>query len=186
MTTNTGRPLEWTIARAQAGDAVALEAVLREAERTATPMLRRVVGHGAQDVLQGVLWDVARKLRWLEDPRAFRAWIYRIAVRAALKHLKREKRVWPFEPAGRDEDLERMAAAPPPDDSRRDEIEQLLGTLSPRSRIVIVLHYLEELPLDRVAAVLDVPLGTVKSRLAYGLAALRREAREKKERENTV
>jgi RNA polymerase sigma-70 factor (ECF subfamily) len=185
VTTNTGRPLEWTIARAQAGDAVALEAVLREAERTATPMLRRVVGEGAHDVLQGVLWDVARKLRWLEDPSAFRAWIYRIAVRAALKHLKREKRVWPFEPAGRDVDLE-LVAAPPPDDSRRGEIEQLLGTLSPRSRVVIVLHYLEEMPLDRVAAVLDVPLGTVKSRLAYGLAALRREAREKNEKENTV
>jgi RNA polymerase sigma-70 factor (ECF subfamily) len=178
VTTNTGRPLEWMIVRAQAGDAEALEAVLREADRIVTPMLRRVAGSGASDVLQGVLWDVTRKVRWLEEPRAFRAWIYRIAVRAALKHLKREQRTWPFVV---DEDPDTVAApALPPDRSRRDEIEQLLDVLSPRSRVVIVLHYLEEMPLDEVSAVLDVPLGTVKSRLAYGLAALRRDAAKEK------
>jgi RNA polymerase sigma-70 factor (ECF subfamily) len=163
------------IIRAQAGDADALEAVLREADRIATPMLRRLAGNCASDVLQGVLWDVTRKLTWLEEPRAFRAWIYRTAVRAALKHLKREQRRWPFVS---DEDADDVAdPRPPADDSRREEIEGLLDVLSPRSRVVIVLHYLEEMPLEQVAVVLDVPLGTVKSRLAYGLRALRRETR---------
>ncbi len=175
MTTNRGRPLEWLIISAQAGDADALEAVLREADRIATPLLRRLAGSSASDVLQGVLWDVTRKLTWLEEPLAFRAWIYRMAARAALKHLKREQRVWPFVS---DEDAGIVADPQPlPDDSRREEIEALLDLLSPRSRVVLVLHYLEEMPLDEVAAVLGVPLGTVKSRLAYGLRALRRETR---------
>ena len=46
--------------------------------------------------------------------------------------------------------------------------------LPPASRAVIVLHYLEEMSLDDVAAVLEISPGTVKSRLAYGLARLRR------------
>jgi RNA polymerase sigma-70 factor (ECF subfamily) len=47
--------------------------------------------------------------------------------------------------------------------------------LSPASRAVLMLHFQEEMPLAAVAAVLELPLGTVKSRLAYGLAALRRQ-----------
>lgn len=46
--------------------------------------------------------------------------------------------------------------------------------MSPASRAVVALHYLDGLTLDEIAAVLDLPAGTVKSRLAYGLAALRR------------
>jgi hypothetical protein len=46
------------------------------------------------------------------------------------------------------------------------------------ARAVLVLHFQEEMPLAEVAAILELPLGTVKSRLAYGLAALRRKPRE--------
>jgi len=46
--------------------------------------------------------------------------------------------------------------------------------LSSASRAVLVLHYLEEMTLPEVAAILEVPLGTVKSRLAFGLTALRK------------
>ncbi|HMD72060.1 MAG TPA: sigma-70 family RNA polymerase sigma factor, partial [Bryobacteraceae bacterium] len=51
-----------------------------------------------------------------------------------------------------------------------------IDDLPPASRAVIVLHYLEEMSLDEVAAVLEIPPGTVKSRLAYGLARLRGRA----------
>ena len=47
--------------------------------------------------------------------------------------------------------------------------------ISPASRAVLVLHFEEELSLPEVAAVLELPLGTVKSRLAYGLTALRKQ-----------
>jgi RNA polymerase sigma-70 factor (ECF subfamily) len=49
------------------------------------------------------------------------------------------------------------------------------GALSPASRAVLALHFQEELSLPEVAAILEIPLGTVKSRLAYGLAALRKK-----------
>jgi RNA polymerase sigma-70 factor, ECF subfamily len=57
-----------------------------------------------------------------------------------------------------------------------DTILELLDSpvLTPASRAVLVLHFREELPLAHVAAVLEIPLGTVKSRLAFGLKTLRR------------
>ena len=58
-----------------------------------------------------------------------------------------------------------------------DEImQQLLNSdvLSPASRAVLVLHFEEEMTLADVSAVLEIPLGTVKSRLAFGLTALRK------------
>jgi RNA polymerase sigma-70 factor (ECF subfamily) len=48
------------------------------------------------------------------------------------------------------------------------------GTLSPAIRAVLLLHFREEMPLAEVAAVLEIPLGTVKSRLSFGLKSLRK------------
>jgi RNA polymerase sigma factor (sigma-70 family) len=53
----------------------------------------------------------------------------------------------------------------------------LLAPLSPASRAVLILHYLHGMTLNEVAAVLEVSPGTIKSRLAYGLAALREKIR---------
>jgi RNA polymerase sigma-70 factor (ECF subfamily) len=47
--------------------------------------------------------------------------------------------------------------------------------LTPASRAVLLLHFREEMPLAHVAAVLEIPLGTVKSRLAFGLKSLRQQ-----------
>jgi len=53
------------------------------------------------------------------------------------------------------------------------ELGDFVSRLSPASQAVVVLHYYEELPLDEIADVLEIPLGTVKSRLSYGLKQLR-------------
>jgi RNA polymerase sigma-70 factor (ECF subfamily) len=51
----------------------------------------------------------------------------------------------------------------------------MVAKVSPASRAVIVLYYLQEMSLEEVAAVLEIPQGTVKSRLSYGLESLRRQ-----------
>jgi len=123
----------------------------------------------ADDVLQETFIVVARKLRHLEDPDVFRPWTFRIASRLAFRQLRKERR-W----LGDDSQLDELPAPDvrPPEDLLR----KLLDTdvLSPASRAVLVLHFDEELSLPEVAAILEVPLGTVKSRLAYGLAAIRK------------
>jgi RNA polymerase sigma-70 factor (ECF subfamily) len=124
-------------------------------------------------VLQDVLLLVCRKLAWLHTPELFRPWAYRIASRAAFRHLKKEK-VWSEQV--REEAL--LDAAPAPEPRPTEEVlNNLLDSdaLSPASRAVLALHFQEELSLPEVAAILEIPLGTVKSRLAYGLAALRKQ-----------
>jgi RNA polymerase sigma-70 factor (ECF subfamily) len=54
-----------------------------------------------------------------------------------------------------------------------DRLPELLEQLSPASRAVLSLHYLQEMTLQTVADVLEIPLGTTKARLAYGLRVLR-------------
>lgn len=162
----------WVL-RAQCHDREALELVLRSVQ----PALRRYIASligtdDADDVLQDVLLIVSRKLYWLEQPDLFRAWAFRIASRAAFRYLRKRKR---WLGATVDDAALRDIAAPDlaaPDDT----ILQLLDSpaLTPASRAVLVLHFREEMPLAHVAAVLEIPLGTVKSRLAFGLKTLRR------------
>ena len=163
--------LLWVL-RAQAGDRQALERLLGSALPPLRRYLRNLVGAAdADDVAQEVLVRVARKLDGLEVPEAFRGWMLRIASRAAFRHLKRTRR-W-REHARDDAVLEGLPAREPPP---APELLARLATIdgvSPASRAVLALHFQEQMTLPAIAAVLSIPLGTVKSRLAYGLAALR-------------
>jgi RNA polymerase sigma-70 factor (ECF subfamily) len=169
----------WVV-RAQWGDRDAMESLLRSVQRPLRRYVARLVGEtAADDVLQETLIAVARKLAWLSEPRVFRAWAVRIASRAAIRHLKKRQREGRLET---DEGILQGLAAPP-EPIAPDLLRELLDSaiLSPASRAVLTLHFEEEMPLAEVAAVLEVPLGTVKSRLAYGLTALRRYLEQKKE-----
>jgi len=166
---------QWVL-RAQCDDREALELLLRSVQ---LPLRRYVAGlvgpDDADDILQDVLVIVARKVYWLEQPELFRAWAFRIASRAAFRHLKKRKR-WSDSNVD-DGRLEEIAA--PVVDMSDDRLTELLDgpALSPASRAVLVLHFREEMPLAHVAAVLEIPIGTVKSRLAFGLKSLRKELR---------
>jgi RNA polymerase sigma-70 factor, ECF subfamily len=173
--TTSKQEAQWVL-RAQFGDRDALEALLR----AVAPSLRRyvcglVIGADADDVLQDVLVVICRKLVWLRSPELFRPWAFRIANRTAVRHLKKQTR-W-SDRAAADTDLDTLAA--PTERPADGAMERLLATdvLSPAARAVLVLHFQEEMTLAEVAAVLELPLGTVKSRLAAGLAALRKHLR---------
>jgi RNA polymerase sigma-70 factor (ECF subfamily) len=163
---------QWVL-RAQCNDREALELLLRGVQPSLHRYLTRLVGAcSADDVLQESLIIISRKLGWLEAPEFFRAWAYRVASRIAFRHLKKEKR---WSEQIRDETaLEEIEAPTAPAGSKL--LPDLLSSeaLSAACRAVLALHFQEELSLPEVAAVLDIPLGTVKSRLAYGLATLRK------------
>jgi RNA polymerase sigma-70 factor (ECF subfamily) len=139
--------------------------------------IRAIVGDSdtAKDVLQESLWVIARKLPSLRDPRWMRAWAYRIATREAVHRTHSEKR---WKEALRGDDLNVLVAEA--DDEQFDgeviaEIVSRLDSLSPASQVVLRMHYLQGLTHVEIAEALEVAVGTVKSRLSYGLAALRRE-----------
>lgn len=164
---------QWAL-RAQCGDREALELLLRSVQPALHRYLSRLAGApSADDVLQDVLFIISRKLKWLDSPEFFHAWAFRVASRAAFRHLKRERR---WSDQIRDETLLDEIAAPAPA-IPQELLPELLKSpeLSPASRAVLTLHFQEELSLPEVAAILEIPLGTVKSRLGYGLAALRKK-----------
>jgi RNA polymerase sigma-70 factor (ECF subfamily) len=165
---NPTQEAQWVL-HAQCGDRDALELILRSIYPSLLRYLQGLVGTShADDVLQDVLLVVATKLGWLAEPKLIRPWAFRIASRMGFRHLKQQRR-WLGDDAG----LEDLAA---PEPSPPGEILASLPTvegISAASRAVLVLHFQEELSLPEVAAVLEIPLGTVKSRLARGLKALR-------------
>lgn len=167
------------MALAQSGDRRALDRLLRDFQ---APLYRHactIVGDPdlALDALQASLLLVARRLRSLRDPRWFRAWAYRVTTRESV-HIARRR--------GRDRrmfddgiEVETLDQAAPEEEAGGPPLQwtERLTELPPGAQVVLRLHFLEEMRLAEIAEALEVPLGTVKSRLAYGLARLRELAR---------
>jgi RNA polymerase sigma-70 factor (ECF subfamily) len=168
----------WVL-RAQSGDREALERLLRSIQPPLLRYVRGLVGaDDADDVLQDVLILIYRKLRWLRNPELVRPWAFRIASRGSFRHLRKKRRV----PTSSGEELlESLPADDSPSPADAVSLLSNLDDISPASRAVLVLHFQEEMTLTEVAAVLEIPLGTVRSRLAYGLTVLRKRLSNKKE-----
>ncbi len=167
----------WLVLRAQSGDREALEELLERVQQPLFRYLRHLTGNEdlAADLLQETFVRLYQKLTWLREPELFLAWAYRIASREAFRRLKveRQRPEWVPEP----EILETLASHDPeaaPHQEWIAQVPELVASVSPASRAVLVLHYLEELPLREVGDVLGISLGTVKSRLSYGLNLLAR------------
>jgi RNA polymerase sigma-70 factor (ECF subfamily) len=127
----------------------------------------------AQDAVQEALMSAWKDVRALRDPDAWDAWLHRITVWACYRTAKKERRRRTVE----------LKVVPDPEravvsDSAsalaiRDLIERQLNDLPIEHRAVVVLRFFLDLPLDEVADILDIPVGTVKSRLHRALASLR-------------
>jgi RNA polymerase sigma-70 factor, ECF subfamily len=161
------------VARAIAGDREVLDSILTALQG---PLYRYISGllthrETAEDALQEVLFRICKKIVWLRDPELLRPWAFRIASRECFRQLRSQKR------RGEeilDRDTVETSASQSIPQKWEPRLLEWVDDLPPASRAVIVLHYLEEMSLEEVAAVLEISPGTVKSRLAYGLARLRR------------
>jgi len=157
---------------AQAGDRAALEQLLHDAYAPLRRYITRLVGGDlADDVLQETSLQIFRKLPFLREPAVFRPWTFRIASRIAFSHLKHARRWQPLDDAP-PEHLTTLNPFPgePPDEA----FLTLLDHVSPASRAVLLLHYQHDLTLEESAAILEIPIGTAKSRLHYGVTTLRK------------
>jgi RNA polymerase sigma-70 factor (ECF subfamily) len=161
------------LARAAArGDRRSLEILLdRHADRVHA-VCRRVVGHpeDALDATQEALVSIARGIGRFDGRSAFTTWIYRVATNAALDELRRKRRrplpveELPEPVAGGSGIADRVGA--------RLDVDAALAHLPEEFRVAVVLRDLCDLDYAEIAAVLDVPPGTVRSRIARGRAAL--------------
>jgi RNA polymerase sigma-70 factor, ECF subfamily len=161
------------VARAQKGDQRAFEALTR----TNHPRLYRVAlgilrdPHLAEDATQQAHIDIWRHLRRLRDASKFEGWSYRLLVNACYDEAKRRPKWVPdseMQPAHEPRAGDAFDAV-----IDRDVLGRAFEHLSVDHRAVIVLRYLLDLPPEQVAEALDVPVGTVGSRLSRAMASLR-------------
>jgi RNA polymerase sigma-70 factor (ECF subfamily) len=159
--------------RAAAGDRRALELLLdRHADRIHA-ICRRVVAHpeDALDATQEAMIAIARGITRFDGRAAFTTWCYRIATNAALDELRRKRRrPVPAHPDG----PEPVARASGPDDvvAARLDVDAALAQVPEEFRVAVVLRDLCDLDYAEIADVLDVPPGTVRSRISRGRAIL--------------
>jgi RNA polymerase sigma-70 factor (ECF subfamily) len=125
----------------------------------------------AADAVQQAMIDIWRKIPQLREPDAFIGWAYKIVVRAALAEARSRSawrtRIEPFHVEGHpDADARRQV-----DD--RDELERGFARLGIEHRAVIVLKHFAGLSNSEIASALDIPEGTVRSRLFHAIQGLR-------------
>jgi RNA polymerase sigma factor (sigma-70 family) len=134
-------------------------------------------GDRAQDAVQDALILAWRDVRALRDPDAWEAWLHRLTVRCCYQATRRERR----------RSLVELHVEPDPETvgavdmtvthAERDRMQRELGRLAFDQRAVMVLHFYLDLPLTEAADILDIPVGTAKSRLHRGLEAMRESMR---------
>ncbi|KOP65187.1 RNA polymerase subunit sigma [Bacillus sp. FJAT-18019] len=121
----------------------------------------------ALEVLQETVCRAWMKCRKLKDPEAFVPWITRILIHCCVDEQKRKKRMVPVEEVRMQETAAEMVS-----DSKLD-LERALGRIKPKYRHVLILKYYQDMTIRDIASILDVPEGTVKTRLHQGLKLLR-------------
>ncbi len=162
---------ELIVVRCQLGERAAFDLLIRRWSPLLYGHARRLAGDDelARDLAQDIWLRVLRGIASLRDAAQFRAWLFGIAHRAFADRL----RVRYAEPAAVTLEHEAIAAAPFDDEMLVEVLLRHLGRLPPPERELLTLFHLQELSLEEVAAVLDIPVGTVKSRLFRARAALR-------------
>jgi RNA polymerase sigma-70 factor, ECF subfamily len=158
------------VGAAQRGDRRALDQLLRRHQDLVWSICRRILGNDtdAADATQEAMVAMVRGLDRFDGRSRFSTWAYRIATNAALDEVRRRgRRAVPFE-----EVREVPVAA---DDQRvadRMALEAALGRISEEFRTAVVLRDVADLDYNEIADVLNIPIGTVRSRIARGRSAL--------------
>ncbi|HEY7478167.1 MAG TPA: sigma-70 family RNA polymerase sigma factor [Actinomycetota bacterium] len=168
---------EALVRRAAAGDTSAFASLVRRHESRVYAVCLRVLGDpdDAADAAQDALLTVYRKLGQFRGDARFTTWLHRVSVNACYDQLRKRRRQPLLRPAG-DDDERHDEGTPHPDPA--DEIAgthdaaAALALVPEEFRVALVLADVEDLPYDEIARVLDVPVGTVKSRVHRGRIAL--------------
>jgi RNA polymerase sigma-70 factor (ECF subfamily) len=164
---------------AQSGDRAALDALLRRHHERILGVCRRMTGNeaDAHDAAQDALIAIARGIGRFDGRARFSTWAYRVTTNACLDELRRRRR---RPVAGLPDEAEAPHATPAalaagievlPD---RLAVDAALAELPDEFRAVVVLRDLCDLDYAEIAEALDLPPGTVRSRIARGRAQLAR------------
>lgn len=187
-----GEPLglesEWV--RLRRGDPSAFDELLTRYQHRLYRYLLRIVRQPAlaEDLFQQTWLRVVEKAHQFDPRRSFEAWLFTIARNLALDHFRRYQpesldEPLPADPAGEPPQARLAAGGPSPLDRvlQRERSEQLaaaMGLLPWIYREALTLRFEEEMKVEEMAGVLDVPLSTAKTRLRRGLEMVREVLRK--------
>lgn len=150
--------------RLRAGEIAALEQCYRTFGPRVQRLCRRMVGRDhADDAAQEVFVKVFEKAAQFQGRSSFSTWLYRLALNHCLKRLEGERRRRTFSLPHSQTSNWAESDMRAVDD--RDQVEHWIAALKPEHRAVLVLRELEGLDYQQIGEVLDLPLGTVMSRL---------------------
>ncbi len=172
---------EQLMAAVQAGDQVALAALVTRHHSPLLSYLYRFVGGDrqlAEDLVQETLLHVLRQ-RTFQTHRPFKPWLYAVATNLARDHF-RSAAVRKSRQSGDAEEalLQLYDSDPGPEEhalaaEQGSEVRAALAQLREEYRVVVLLRFYQGFSLQEIAETLDIPLGTVKSRLSAGVHRLR-------------
>lgn len=166
---------EALVAAAQDGDDRALDALLRRHHDRIQALCRRLAGNDADaaDATQEALITVVRRLDRYDGRARFTTWLYRVVTNACLDELRRRRRR-PVPVADDHPAFDRPSGGPTVDGVVADrlDIDAALAQLAVEFRAPVVLRDLCGLDYAEIAEVLDLPPGTVRSRISRGRGAL--------------
>jgi RNA polymerase sigma factor (sigma-70 family) len=167
---------EWIAVRCQLGERAAFDELIQRWHGLIWQYVRHLSDDdAAQDITQDIWLRVLRGIGRLRDPAKRRAWLFGIAHRTWIDTLRRKYAVVV---ADLDEVDQRDLHDPMVPDELEQELTALeheLSRLPAIEREALTLFYLRELSLHEIAQALDIPIGTVKSRLHRARRMLRRE-----------
>jgi RNA polymerase sigma-70 factor (ECF subfamily) len=161
------------IDRARNGDLDAFESIVRARMDAVYRLTSAILGNeaDARDAAQETFVAAWHGMRTLREPERFEAWLQRVAVNSARQtHRSRSRRRVREIPSSTVVALADRAAGAEPNDAAI--LDAALGRLPIEQRAILVLHHLEGRPLAEIAAILEVPAGTAKSRLFAARVAL--------------
>lgn len=179
----------WLVEGLRTGNERAYEVLITEYQQPVYNLVLRLLNDpaDANDVVQEVFLKVFRKIGAFRGESSLKTWIYRVAVNEAYnyqrwfsRHRKQEVELESDEPSGLDHYHRLSDPGRSPFDSVADHeqhalIEDALGRLNPSFRAAVVLRDIEELSYEEISEILQIALGTVKSRILRGREALRKE-----------
>ena len=160
------------VEQAQRGDREAFTRLAFELSDRLFAVAHRILRDfdAASDALQVTLLRIWQDLPSLKDPTLIEAWAYRLLVRACYDHLRKQRRQ---APALHLLPIDGAAEDPAISIANREQLENAFQRLPSEQRAAIVLQYYRDLTLPEIAEILQVPVGTVRSRIHYAKRALR-------------
>lgn len=171
---------ELLVRRFKDGSAEAFEVLVQRHGTRIYNLCLRILGDAeeAADASQDTFLAVLRKLGSFRGDAAFTTWLHRVAVNACYDSLRRKRRR-PMLQIATEEGGERPEPSLPEPDHAEGvvlsvDVARALAEVPEEFRVVLVLADVQDLPYDEIAAVLEIPVGTVKSRVFRGRAALGR------------